>query len=94
MPARRIRNGPLSTSQVRSRPAPPSPDTRGVVNRRRTAQSVSTRATTRAETIEATTPIDRVTPKPLTGPEAKKNSSPAARSVVMFESRIADQALR
>ena len=46
------------------------------------------------ETIEATTPIDSVTPKPLTGPEAKKNSSPAASSVVTLESRIADHALR
>ena len=61
---------------------------------RRTAQSVSTRATTSAETIEATTPIDRVTPNPLTGPDAKKNSSPAASRVVMFESRIADHAFR
>ena len=61
---------------------------------RRTTTSVSTRATTSAETIDATTPIDSVTPKPLTGPLARKNSSAAASSVVTLESRIADQALR
>ncbi len=72
----------------------PGQPSRGVANERRTAQSVSTRATTSAETIEATTPMDSVTPKPLTGPEAKKNSSPAASSVVTLESRIADHALR
>ena len=35
---------------------------------------------------------DRVTPKPRTGPEARKNSRPAASSVVTFESMIALQA--
>ena len=48
---------------------------------------------TSAETIEASTPIDSVTPKPRTGPEARKNSSPAASSVVTLESMIADHAL-
>ena len=48
---------------------------------------------TSAEIIEAMTPIDRVTPKPLIGPEPRKNSSPAARRVVTLESMIADQAL-
>jgi hypothetical protein len=42
--------------------------------------------------IEATTPMLSVTPNPFTGPAARKNSSPAASSVVMFESMIADQA--
>ena len=45
------------------------------------------------EIIEARTPIDSVTPKPLTGPEARKNSSAAASSVVMLLSMIADHAL-
>lgn len=44
---------------------------------------------TSAENIEAMTPMARVTPKPLTGPEPRKKSSPAARSVVMFESATA-----
>ena len=87
--------GPLSTSQVRSRArAAEAGRPRRRRTERRAAQSVSTRATTSAETIEATTPMDSVTPNPLTGPEAKKNSSPAASSVVTLESRIADQALR
>ncbi len=55
--------------------------------------SVSTRAMTSEETIDASTPIDSVTPNPLTGPEARKNSSPAASKVVMLLSMIADQAL-
>ena len=55
--------------------------------------SVSTRAITSAEIIEAMTPIDSVTPKPLTGPEASTNSSPAASRVVTLESMIAVHAL-
>jgi hypothetical protein len=47
---------------------------------------------TSAVNIDATTPMDSVTPNPRTGPEAKKNSSPAASRVVMLESAIADQA--
>ena len=79
---------------MRSLPEPPRPDIHGEVNRRCAAQSVRTRATTSAEIIDATTPIESVTPNPLTGPDAKKNRSPAASSVVMLESRIADQAFR
>ena len=55
--------------------------------------SVSTRAMTRAEIIEAMTPMDSVTPKPLTGPDARMNSSAAASRVVTLESMIAVQAL-
>jgi hypothetical protein len=61
---------------------------------RRIAQPVKNRATTSAETIDARTPMLSVTPKPRTGPAARKNSSPAASSVVMLESRMADSALR
>jgi hypothetical protein len=39
--------------------------------------------------MEASTPIERVTPNPRTGPDARKNSSPAASRVVMLESAIA-----
>ncbi len=49
---------------------------------------------TRAETIEASTPTVRVTPKPRTGPEARKKSSPAASRVVTLESAMADSARR
>lgn len=38
---------------------------------------------------EVTTPIARVTPKPLTGPVAKTNSRPAASRVVTWESATA-----
>ena len=62
---------------------------RVVTQRLATAHSASTRVTTSAETIDASTPIDSVTPKPRTGPEARKNSSPAASRVVTLESRIA-----
>ena len=48
---------------------------------------------TSAEIIEAMTPIDSVTPKPLIGPEPRKNSSPAASRVVTLESMIAVHAL-
>ena len=58
-----------------------------------TASSVSTRAMTSAEIIDAMTPMVRVTPKPLIGPEPRKNSSAAARSVVTLESMIALHAL-
>ena len=58
-----------------------------------TARSQSTRATISAETIEAMTPMDSVTPKPLIGPEPRKNSRPAASRVVTLESMIADHAL-
>ena len=66
---------------------------RATTARRRTAQSASTRVISNAETIEASTPIARVTPKPRTGPEARKNSSPAASRVVTLESMMALQAL-
>ena len=58
-----------------------------------TPTSVSIRAITSAEIIEAMTPIDSVTPKPWTGPEASTNSRPAASSVVTLESMMADHAL-
>ena len=46
-------------------------------------------------TAKVFTPADTaiVTPNPRTGPAARKNSSPAASSVVTFESRIALHAL-
>ena len=44
--------------------------------------------------MEASTPIERVTPNPRTGPDARKNSSPAASRVVMLESAITLSALR
>jgi hypothetical protein len=43
---------------------------------------------------EASTPMVSVTPNPRTGPDASQNSSPAASSVVTFESMIADRAPR
>ena len=58
-----------------------------------TASSQSTRAMISAEIIEAMTPIDSVTPKPLIGPEPRKNSRPAASRVVTLESMIALHAL-
>ena len=58
-----------------------------------TARSHSTRAMISAETIEAMTPIVSVTPKPLIGPEPRKNSRPAASRVVTLESMIALHAL-
>ena len=48
---------------------------------------------TSADTIEASTPMPSVTPKPLTGPTRGRNSSPAASSVVTLESMIALHAL-
>jgi hypothetical protein len=91
---RRIRSGPLLRNQARKRPFPVNPLHCGCrcSAERRTAHSVNTRATTSAEIIEASTPMDRVTPKPRTGPEARKNSRPAASNVVTFESRMALQA--
>lgn len=47
----------------------------------------------RAEIIEATTPMDNVTPKPLIGPEPSTNSRAAASRVVTLESMIAVHAL-
>ena len=44
--------------------------------------------------METSTPIERVTPNPRTGPAARKKSSPAASRVVMFESAMALSALR
>ena len=58
-----------------------------------TARSHRTRATISAETIEAMTPMDSVTPKPLIGPDPRKNSRPAASRVVTLESMIALHAL-
>ncbi len=92
-PARRIRNGPRSVSQVRSRLRPARPEIAGG-SPRRTTRSVSALVSTSADTMDATTPIESVTPNPLTGPDARKNSSAAASSVVTLESRIADHALR
>ena len=55
--------------------------------------SASTRAMISAEIIEAMTPMESVTPKPLIGPEPRMNSSAAASRVVTLESMMADQAL-
>ncbi|CAM5652596.1 hypothetical protein STENM223S_08044 [Streptomyces tendae] len=93
---RRIRNGSRRSRASRTGPVDEMPVTRG---RRRTAgrptaYSASTRVITSALTIEARTPMPRVTPKPLTGPEARKKSSAAAIRVVMLESAIALKALR
>jgi hypothetical protein len=44
---------------------------------------------TSADTIDASTPMARVTPNPRTGPDARKNSSPPASRVVTLESMIA-----
>ena len=85
-------SGVRPASHVRTVPAEPSPDTRGPI-RPMTAWT-STRVMSRAETSEASTPTARVTPKPLTGPEASQNSSPAAIRVVTLESAIALQAFR
>ncbi len=54
---------------------------------------MSTRVTSSAETTDASTPMTSVTPKPRTGPEASRNSRPAASSVVTLESAIALNAL-
>ncbi len=62
--------------------------------RRVAASSASDRVITRAENMEASTPTVRVTPNPRTGPEARKNSSPAASRVVTLESAMADSARR
>ncbi len=53
-----------------------------------------TRLSTSALNSEAMTPMDSVTPKPLTGPTASQNSSPAASRVVAFESATALNAPR
>jgi hypothetical protein len=50
--------------------------------------------TTRAVNIDTSTPTDRVTPKPRTAPDARKNNSTAASRVVTLESAIALSALR
>jgi hypothetical protein len=59
----------------------------------RSASSTRARVITRADTIDASTPMARVTPKPRTGPDARKNSRPPASRVVTLESMIALQAL-
>ena len=46
-----------------------------------------------AEIIDAMTPMDSVTPKPLIGPEPRKNNRAAASRVVTLESMIAVHAL-
>ena len=86
-----IRSGYAAVSQVRTRPSRPIPLMPGRLRTkfRRRPHSASTRATISADTMEARTPIDSVTPKPLTGPEARKNNSPAASRVVTLESMIA-----
>ncbi len=84
-----------AASQVRTRPGAAIPVTAGrlLTARRPTAHSASTRVTTSADTIEASTPMARVTPNPRTGPDARKNSRPAASRVVTLESMIALHAL-
>ena len=70
--------GARRVSQRRNRPTRRARSARG--RRRRPSRaraSASTRQTTSADTIEARTPMDKVTPNPRTGPEARKNSSPA-----------------
>ena len=64
-----------------------------LMNPRCRPNSVSTRVTSSAETRDASTPMTSVTPKPRTGPEARKNSRPAASSVVTLESAMALNAL-
>ena len=83
------------SSHERTLPTSPRPLTAGwaSMDLLATATSHSTRATIRAETIEAMTPIDKVTPNPLIGPEPRKNKRPAASKVVTFESMIAVHAL-
>ncbi len=93
---RLIRNGLRRSRASRTGPVVEMPVRAG---RRKTAgrlaaNSASTRVITRALTMEASTPMPSVTPKPLTGPEARKNSRAAAMSVVMLESAIALKALR
>ena len=89
-----INGGRRASSQIRTRPCPAIPlqDGRFSRNFRETRNSASTRVTTSADSIEASTPMLSVTPKPRTGPAARKNSSPAASKVVMLESAIADSA--
>ncbi len=93
---RRIRWMSRRARAVRTRPAVAMPVIPGRrrTHRRETAKSASTRVTTRALTMEASTPMPRVTPKPRTGPDASRKSSPAAISVVTLESAIALKALR
>jgi hypothetical protein len=57
--------------------------------------TVSTRTLvrTKAVNIDTATPTVRVIPKPLTAPEAKKNSRTAAMTVVALESAMALHAL-
>ena len=83
------------SSHARTLPMLPRPLTAG---RRSTAlvdtaTSESTRAMTSAEIIDAMTPIESVTPKPLIGPEPSRKSSAAASRVVTLESMIALHAL-
>ena len=89
-----ISDGRRASSQVRTRPCPAIPLSRGCrsTKPRETTNSASTRVTTRADSMDASTPMLNVTPKPRTGPAARKKSSPAANRVVMFESAIADSA--
>ena len=92
---RTIRSGFFLFSQSRTRPLLARPVIAGrlAMNFEETPISVSTRAMTSAEIIDAMTPIESVTPKPLTGPEARMNSSAAASRVVTLESMIALHAL-
>ena len=92
---RPIRSGSLRISHSRKRPSEARPDSRGrrTTTPRLTAISARTRVTSSADTTLAATPMTSVTPKPRTGPEARKNSSAAARMVVMLESAMALNAL-
>src|SRR5690625_6947455 len=87
---------PLLPSQDLTLPTPAIPVMFGrfLTQERRTSQSVSTRAISSAEIIDAITPNDSVTPKPLTGPNARKNNNAPASRVVMLESMIALHAIR
>ena len=68
-----IRSGFRRASQVRTLPRLLSPVTLGwsATALERAASSARTRVMRSAETIEAMTPMLRVTPKPRTGPEAR-----------------------
>jgi len=54
---------------------------------------ITARETTIAVNIDVIIPIERVTAKPLTGPDPRKKSMIADIKVVIFASKIADCAL-
>ena len=87
--SRRGEPGPDPPDRRPARSAPGAPAPAGA----RATSSASTRVMTSAVNSDASTPIARVTPNPRTGPEARKNSRPAASSVVTLESTMALHAL-